>query len=217
MTVTDVSTRARSPAPPAASAALALIAWAGVLLQLYVSVVLELEGGDSPLDGFVDYLAYFTVLTNVFVAAVATAHALPVGRAAALRRAGVAGCAVTAILLVGIVYHTVLRELWEPAGAQWLADVLLHYVVPAAALAWWWLQRGRVSLPTYAPWAWCLYPVLYLVYALLRGKWLGTYPYPFVDATALGYPRVIANSIGVAAAFVALGYLVRAIGSMRRD
>jgi hypothetical protein len=44
------------------------------------------------------------------------------------------GCATAAILVVGIGYHALLREIWDPRGAQRVADVVLHYVVPAGAL-----------------------------------------------------------------------------------
>ena len=36
--------------------------------------------------------------------------------------------AVTAIVLVGLGYHVLLRNIWDPQGAQWLADVLLHHL-----------------------------------------------------------------------------------------
>lgn len=191
-------------------ALLAAIAWLAVLLQLYLSVVRALGNGKSAIDGIVVYLGFFTVLTNIFVALVASAGALGKGDPPAPRlyRPPVVGCATTAILLVGIVYHFVLRHVWSPQGAQWVADALLHYVVPAGALLHWLAYReaGRIGWP--APLAWCIYPAAYFAYALARGAILGSYPYSFVNAATLGYPRVLANALGLLAGFLILGYAV---------
>ena len=53
--------------------------------------------------------------------------------------------------------------------------------------------------------AWSLYPLAYFGYALLRGEWIGFYPYPFIDVTALGYARVLGNALVMLVAFLLLG------------
>ena len=129
----------RSALRRSALALVALIAWVGVLLQLYLSARLPLSSGKSVVEGLVGFFGYFTVLTNIFVA---LAAALPVmfGRSRLGRWFGtgmVLGCAVTAIVLVGVGYHFLLRNVWAPQGLQWIADVMLHYVVPMAYFAYW--------------------------------------------------------------------------------
>jgi hypothetical protein len=207
-------------AEKASRIALALLAWAGVMLQF--GLTLELTRSSGLAAGFGIFFGYFTILTNIFVALATTAAALTATSAARplgapggwLARRSVLGCATTAILLVGITYHLLLRELWSPTGLQWLADVDLHYVVPAAALLHWAVSRGA-RLPPTAPLLWCAYPAAYLAYALLRGAWLGSYPYPFIDAAAIGYPRVALNSAGLLALYIALGYGVRTLSQAR--
>lgn len=197
---------------------LALVAWTAVLLQLALSVQLARANGKTAVDGVIAFAGYFTLLTNVLVAMVATA-AWRAGTRSTLRgfdTAMVRGCATVAILTVGIGYHLLLRNIWSPQGWQWVADVLLHYVVPLGTLAWWLVRPPRERLSLLAPLQWTLYPVAYFVYALLRGAWLGAYPYPFIDVAQLGYARVLANAIGLLIAFVVLGYLVRAIAVARQ-
>ena len=198
------------PVRASVPALLAAVAWSAVLLQLWLSVQLGLSNGKSIVGGLVVFLGYFTVLTNIFVALVGTAGALSKSPTAFswLYRPSVVGCATTAILLVGIAYHFLLRKIWSPQGAQWLADVLLHYVVPAGALLHWLAYRHTERLAARAPLAWCLYPTAYLVYALARGELLGSYPYPFIDVAALGYQQVMINAVGLLAAFVGLGFAV---------
>jgi len=189
---------------------LALLAWFGVLLQLWLSIRLAQANAKSIFAGLIAYFGYFTVLTNIYVALVATAPVfakrLSVARWFAHR--SVTGCATTAILLVSIAYHFLLRDIWSPQGMQWVADTVLHYIVPIAALIYWLMSSRRGSLPAWSPLVWCIYPAAYLLYALVRGELLGTYPYPFIDVTALGYAHTITNSFGLLAAYVILGYVV---------
>lgn len=187
---------------------LAVVAWLAVLLQLWLSVQLGLDNGKSIVGGIVAFLGYFTVLTNIFVALMASAGALSRSPTAWLYRPPVVGCATTAILLVGIAYHLLLRRTWSPQGAQLVADILLHYVVPAGALTHWIVYRHAGRLAAKAPLIWCLYPTLYFAYALARGELLGSYPYPFIDVAVLGYRQVLLNAAGLLAAFVGLGFAV---------
>ena len=201
-----------------ALATIAVIAWVGVLLQLYLSVRLTLSSGKSLAEGLVAFFGYFTVLTNIFVA---LAAALPllfvrsrVGRW--FGGAMVLGCAVTAIVLVGVGYHFLLRNVWAPKGLQWIADLMLHYVVPLACLTYWILFPPGQRLPTWAPLLWCLYPITYAVYVFARGELLGSYPYHFIDVTRLGYPKALFNSLGLLVAFAVIGSAVLGIARFRR-
>lgn len=199
--------------PRIAAATLATLAWAALLLQLFLSLRLSLANGNGIVHGLWIFLAYFTVLSNLLVAVVATRGALAAdgGRDAPWR-----GCAVTAIALVGLGYHLLLRDIWNPQGAQWLADVLLHYAVPIAALLWWLALPPRGRIDGVAPLRWLLWPVAYAVYALARGAANGFYPYPFIDVTALGLSRVLLNAAGLLLAFVLAAYLLRALAHWRQ-
>lgn len=199
--------------PRTAAGLLALLAWAALALQLALSLALSSSQGHGPLHALVAYLGYFTVLTNLFVAAVATrgARRLDGGRDLPWR-----GCAVTAIVVVGVGYHLLLRTVWDPQGWQKVADIALHYAVPLAALLWWTACPPRFRIAPSAPLRWAAWPLAYAIYALLRGPVLGSYPYPFIDVDALGMPRVLANLAGLLIAFVLAGYGVRALAQLRR-
>jgi hypothetical protein len=185
-------------------------------LQLWLSVRLASANGKSLLSGIVVYLGYFTVITNLFVALVHTAPSLRTSLRLViwLSRPAVVGCATTSIVLVGIAYHSLLRERWSPQGAQWLADVLLHYVVPAGALAHWLLYSRRRPLAWWQSLLWCAYPVVYLGYALVRGELIASYPYPFIDVSVLGYRQSLINAFGLLLAFFVLGLIVLGISRL---
>jgi hypothetical protein len=177
---------------------LAVLGWSALALQFYLSARLAVSEGCGVGNAALMYFGYFTILTNLFVAALCSRREEP--------SSALMGCAVTSIVLVGIVYHLLLRHLWNPQGAQWLADVVLHYVVPAGTLSYWSLRAHPLRLAAWWPLAWSAYPVAYLAYALVRGEWLGVYPYPFIDVAAIGYPRVMLNAIGLLAVFATLGF-----------
>ncbi len=183
----------------------ALVGWFALGAQFYLSVQLGMANGSGGLSGIVAYFSYFTVLTNGLVAIALTAAALPDPTSPAwwafFRRPGAVTAITASIIVVGRVYGLILRHIWEPQGLQWLADVLLHYVMPSLFLAYWWWAVPKQALHPSAIARWMAYPLAYAIYTLGLGAVRGRYPYPFIDVTALGYPRVLVNSAVILAVF----------------
>lgn len=195
----------------------AAVAWFGVGLQLFLSLRLTAAQGGTPLGALVIYLGYFTVLTNLLVALSLSVPLLRPGGGAArwFRRPGVATAVAVNIALVGLSYHVLLRHVWDPQGLQKVADVTLHYAVPVLTVLHWWFAVPPARMPWRAPLAWAAWPVAYLVYALLRGLWLQSYPYPFIDVTVLGYPRTLLNALALLVVFLLVGTLFVAVARWR--
>lgn len=203
-----------------ATVALAALAWTAVLLQLYLSLTLAVAGGKSVAAGLVIYLGFFTILTNLLVGVTLTWPLLAPGSAPGrfFARPSVLSGVTVSILLVGLGYHFLLRQVWNPQGLQLLADVLLHYAVPVLFAAYWWLAVPKASLRSTDALRWCLYPAAYLGYALIRGALLGSYPYPFIDRSVLGWGKTLLNAGGLLLACLVLGWLLIAVGrANRRD
>ena len=198
-------------------ALLAAVAWSALLLQLYLSIELAFSNGRGVIHGTLAFLAYFTVLTNLFVALAASlplvAGATGPGRFFA--KPEVLGCAITSIVMVGAGYHVLLRNAWNPQGLQLIADYLLHYVVPVLALAYWVVFAPRTRPGVLAPLAWCIYPISYFIYALIRGQLTGMYPYYFIDVAKIGLAKVLANSAAMLVVFLLVGMAVRFIPVLR--
>jgi hypothetical protein len=117
------------------------------------------------------------------------------------------GIAVS-ILVVGLAYSLLLRHLWQPEGFQFIADELLHDVMPVLFFIYWWRCVPKGTLRFKHIGAWVLYPLVYFAYALLRGDLLGQYQYPFIDVGTLGYPQVFVNAGGILAGFVLIALAV---------
>jgi hypothetical protein len=195
----------------------AALAWFALGLQLALSLRLVAEQGGTTLGGLVIYLGYFTVLTNLLVALSLSLALLRPASAAGrwCRQPEIASAVAVSIALVGLAYHLLLRQVWDPQGLQKVADIGLHYAVPLLCVLHWWLAVPPARMAWHAPLAWAAWPVGYLGYALLRGHWLGSYPYPFIDVALLGYPRALLNALGLLIAFLLVGTAFVAVARWR--
>jgi hypothetical protein len=188
----------------------AVLGWTGLSIQLYLILLGRWELGASLLGGLVNFFSFFTVLTNTLVAVVLTWELTP--RQSPARRwfllPGVRSGIAVSIALVSLAYNLLLRHLWQPEGWQFVADELLHDVMPLLYIVYWWryvpkgtLRLGHIGL-------WVIYPLVYFAYLLLRGDLLAAYPYPFIDVANLGYPQVFINAGGILAGFVGIALAV---------
>jgi hypothetical protein len=201
----------------------ALLGWSGLGIQLYLILLGRWEIDASLLGGLVNFFSFFTVLTNTLVAVVLICELTRRESAARhwfLLPAVSSGIAVN-IALVGLAYNLLLRHLWQPEGWQFVADELLHDVMPLLFIAYWWLWVPKGTLRLGHIGLWVIYPLAYFAYVLLRGDLLAAYPYPFIDVASLGYPQVLINAGGIMAGFVgiALGVvgLDRWLGRLRTN
>lgn len=153
---------------------------------------------------------YFTILTNLMVAAMMFAG--DQGRALTAR---IAGALLLSILMVAITYHAILARLWDPQGLAYWADQGLHTAVPLATLGWWLafaLKDTRLrDLPS-----WLIWPLVYCLYSVIRGGMTGFWPYPFIDLPALGPLRLGLNIAGLVVAFGLLGLVIVGLGRVMR-
>jgi hypothetical protein len=191
---------------------LAVICWGALLLQLWLTLSTGHAIGQSTIRTLTNYFSFFTILNNLFVAIMFTWTALtPHGPPPGLRTA-----IAVYIAVVGIGYSLLLRHIWDPQGLQKLADILLHDVIPLAYVLFWIVFfRKRTTLPWRSAFVWLIWPLIYLIYSMVRGSIVGWYPYHFLDPAAFGYPRVLSTIAGFIMAFLALG--LAAVSLTRRD
>jgi len=175
-----------------------LVALSVLGLAAVAGVGIELAASEDP----VALLRYYTIQSNILVAAATTAEIAVLARRGrtgpAFARARMA--AVLAIMVTGILYSLFLAGRWRPAGIQAVSNFLLHYFVPAAAFAVWlaFAEKGFLRMG-HAP-SWMAIPLLYTAYSLVQGEMTGFYPYWFVNPHAA--PPEGLGSWGGLAAFV---------------
>ncbi|WP_460117685.1 Pr6Pr family membrane protein [Pseudomonas sp. S2_C03] len=202
---------------PAFVAVAACLGWAGLSIQMYLIFHSRWTLGASLLGGLVSFFSYFTVITNTLVATVLTCH-LSARESAARRwflQPGVSSAIAVSIVIVGVAYNVLLRHLWHPEGWQWVADELMHDVMPLLFLVWWWLCVPKGTLRLRHIGLWVIYPVVYFAYVLLRGHLLAVYPYPFIDVDSLGYPQVFLNAGGLLVGFLVISLVLIGVDRWR--
>jgi len=111
------------------------------------------------------------------------------------------GLALLNITLTGVVFFLLLRNVYHPQGMGYYANILLHYVVPVLMLLVFIFNRERKAFRYIYILTWMLYPLVYLVYSMIRGNITNVYPYPFLDLTSLSIIEVSLNSMIIAAGF----------------
>jgi hypothetical protein len=191
-------------------AVMASAGWFALLLQLYLVIYQPIHKEWSVAGRVIGYFSYFTITTNILVALSLTLPLLrPESRAGLFFSSQKVIAGITMFIAdVGLIYFLVLRNVWNPQGAQLLANVIFHYAIPLAYVGYWLVFVPKGSLAWKDAIAWLVYPAVYTVLVLLRGAVSGLYPYPFLDAVALGYPRVVANMVVLLMVFLVLGLLV---------
>ncbi|MFD5224324.1 Pr6Pr family membrane protein [Microbacterium sp. NPDC058342] len=132
-----------------------------------------------------NFFAYLTIQSNVaFTALSLVAGVIALRRAEdppwlTSARALVLSWTTTAGLAFSIiVWQAGLRGI--PITVPW-SDVVLHYVLPALAVIAWLIGPGRRTASWRVLPFVLLYPVLWGVFTIVRGRFIGWYPYYFLD------------------------------------
>lgn len=214
----------------------ALLIVAAVLAQARVTIGGAADAGRDMATTVVNFFSFFTILSNVAsVVVLAWAGAWlwrtrEAVEAREPRAMALALASVTAYMLVtGVVYNTLLRGIELPQGTTVLwSNEVLHVVGPLVLLLDLLLAPGRRGLRWSAVGAVLVFPIVWVVYTLVRGPWVTNpvtgasswYPYPFLDPgnPALqpgGYAGVAVYVVGIALLIGGVAAAVVAVGRRR--
>lgn len=193
---------------------------AGAFTAFVVAMQFWLVVGDEPLGEIAGtalrFFSFFTILTNMLAAAALLVPLLaPRSRAGRFFAQPAVRTAIAGyIVMVGVVYHLMLRGVSGHTGWALTFELMLHYVTPPLYLLDWLLfvPKGEVgwsvgleALP---------FPLVYIGWTLAHGAASGWYPYPFVDVVELGYAGALANVLGLILAFLVLELVLVGIGRL---
>lgn len=186
---------------------LCLICWFALVLQL---LLLK--------ESFFNFISYFTILSNLLIAISLTTTLISTNTSTGKYFSDIkvqTGIALN-IFIVGLVYNTVLRGIWEPQGWQLVADNLLHVAVPVLYVLYWIVFIPKGSLKWKNGIQWTYFPLTYLIYSLVRGHFVGWYPYPFLNVVEFGYQKVFINAGFIMLAFFLFGWLMIWVDGLKK-
>jgi hypothetical protein len=153
-------------------------------------------GIDATGERFLDWITYFTILSNIVVAVVLTA--LVVRPSVFARRDAVGTVwrtlrldSVLMIVITGIVYNLLLAE-GGKSGWDLTSNTMLHIATPLITLVVWIIAGPRGLINRRVIGLALVLPLLWAAFALVRGQVVGAYPYLFLDVGTNGLASVLA-------------------------
>ncbi|WP_281632933.1 Pr6Pr family membrane protein [Flavobacterium luteolum] len=165
----------------------------------------------------VRFFSFFTITTNTIVF-LCTALLLFGGKSksnAFFRKCTTITAITVYILIVGIVFNLLLRSTLHLEGHHLIVSEIFHTVVPILFLVFWlfFVSPEKISFKVIS--SWLIYPIIYIIYTLFHGIATEFYPYPFIDATKLGFQTAIINGFFVLISFVVLSVILILISKIR--
>ncbi|WP_366183682.1 Pr6Pr family membrane protein [Flavobacterium ovatum] len=170
-----------------------ILGWTAVLIQLYLIINNRIA---SIPETLIRFFSFYTILTNILVACCFSILWLKPenGLYSFFKNYKIQTAIAVYISVVGLVYNAILRFLWNPTGLQYIVDELLHSIIPVLYLIYWFNYHQKERLNFKPVIKWLIYPLIYLLYILIRGHFSNYYPYPFIDVNILGYNKTFLNS-----------------------
>ena len=150
-----------------------------------------------------DYFTYFTLWSNILVAIVMLMLFARPDRDSFWFRV-LRLDSVLMIVVTGIIYNVVLAATAKNQGLEVWTNFFLHILTPLWTFVVWLIAgpRGWISWRIIA--ASLILPIIWLVFALVRGAFIGAYPYGFLDVATYGYGTVLTNVAGIVAFAIVL-------------
>ncbi len=181
-----------------------------LVIQFYLTIAYSPESGLSYLQSVIKFFSFMTILTNILVTLTYLIPLLsPESKLGLYLESPFSESGVLVyILIVGIIYHLILANVWNPKGLQLFADILLHTVIPFMYLIYWILFTEKGTQKYVNCIKWLIYPLIYVIYILIRGALSGMYPYPFLNVTVLGFTSVLQNIFLITLCYVIIGAFI---------
>ncbi|HET9613798.1 MAG TPA: Pr6Pr family membrane protein, partial [Candidatus Limnocylindrales bacterium] len=96
-------------------------------------------------------------------------------------------------------------------------DFVVHKLFPILIVIDWIVDPPETDLRMTDVVLWLIFPVVWLLFTLVRGRLDSWYPYPFLDPAHGGYPSVAYHVIAIVAGFLFIAGVIVAIGDLGRD
>jgi hypothetical protein len=173
-----------------------------------VAIVVQLASlaGKGTLNP-VNYFSYFTIDSNLIATGVLIAGTLNRNHASTPRLDLVRGGAVVYMSITGIVFTVLLSNTDVDTAIPWINSVV-HELMPLVMLADWLITPPAARLRLRQGMLWLSFPLVWIVYTIVRGAIVNHYPYPFLDPANGGYASVTVYCLAILVAMVVVSALV---------
>jgi hypothetical protein len=161
-----------------------------------------------------EYFSFFTIQTSILTALVLAISAWFMFKKGfdSLLIVRLRISATSAIIVVGIVYNLLLRDV-PPAAADlgyvWpvIPNEILHVWAPILVAVDWLLTKSQTSVRIHSALWVTVFPITWVIFCIIRGNIDGWWPYWFLDPTDPGgIPQMLTYISAIAAFFIGIGY-----------
>lgn len=201
---------------------MAALTLAAVVAQYTVSVQYWLDHDEDLGLRTANFFSFFTIDSNVLALVTLAMGAVLLARGMRTDSAWFAGLrasAITYMVVTGVVYNTLLRDVALSQGVTvgWSNEVL-HLVLPLYMVVDWLFAPGARRVPWRTVAYIAIFPIVWVGYTMVRGAILidpttgvAWYPYPFLDPANGGYGSAVVYIVIIAVTIVAVGAGVVAV------
>lgn len=175
----------------------------GVVIQLLVTANLDGERFASTTERLLNVFTFFTIQANLLVG-ITSFMLFRNPKRLSNTFWGFRLSSIVAIAITGIVYHAVLASQFDMSGWAAVANQILHTWVPIMAVLGWIVYGPRGHLNPLVIRLSLVFPVVWLLFTLIRGAIIDWYPYSFLRVSEIGYLSVGLNVIVITGLFFAL-------------
>lgn len=129
------------------------------------------------------FFSYFTVLSNILATFVFLYFGLGLKKNNLINK--LYGPSVLYMTITGVIFWTILRNHHLVATVPWITMVM-HGVMPIIVFLGWILFRPKIKLDYKDALVWQIFPLLFVIYTLIRGPFAHWYPYFFLNPEKAG-------------------------------
>lgn len=196
--------------------ALTRIAFGLLILVAMITMIRFLvdEGSFNALNFF----TFFTILSNLLAMGVLLEGGRRMLTGTPPVPDMIRGAAVVYMTVTYIVFAVLLRGLEEELQTHlaWV-DSVFHRVAPIVLMLGWVVDPPKERIPFRRALWWLAFPLIWVVFTMIRGAIDGRYPYPFLDPANGGYGIVFVYIVAITLLFVFVCWVVAAAGSILRS
>jgi hypothetical protein len=191
---------------------LAILRIGFAVLAVVAILVQMLDLADRGVLNPVNFFSYFTIESNLIAVAALLWAALARRNGPSLRLDFFRGAATTYMTVTFVVFALLLADTDVDTAIVWV-DRVLHRVIPIVLMADWLIDPPAVRIDLRRAWWWLTYPLAWVAYTMIRGAFVGTYPYPFLDPANGGYSVVLGYSVAILVGMLLFIYAIVWIGN----
>lgn len=121
------------------------------------------------------------------------------------------------MLMTGIIFAALLAGLDNVrlTAVPW-DNIVLHYIMPIILVVDWLIAPPKDVITKKVTLLWIVFPLLYVLYSLVRGSITGWYPYPFLNPSLSSYTQALFTSAIIALFVIGAAFSLRLLTLKRR-